>query len=441
MHFKSRALVVGGIAVAALIAALVTAMIRSNRHRDERSSRVASASTSSPQPPLAIETPAPAKPAAAPPFATCVGRLQYDDGSPVAHERVGLDPAPRDGATTDDEGRFRIECRVARTGRRLMLGTDASSVAIGGVDLRPGAEVRADFTVRRGFEQELEVVTAESEQFVSDAWVRISRPEGSYGEQARKAEGWTSPAGRVAFAHLVEGVYLVRVGSQGRRHFQETLDLTNGPRREPIRIALVESTKILVRVDGWPNGRSGDFDLHLTAASGSAGITDSLRTDGTYTWDAPAAGTYRVAFECEGWKWETKDFVVPDSGTAELVVTRPHDGVSVRGIVVDDEEKPVGDIPLRLVNADESVARTGGTEDDGTFEIDLVPPGRYAWEIANDFCCYRGVWPDVEVPSTGIADLRLRLPNASISGREVFRPNGNPSLFDRVSLARRDESE
>jgi hypothetical protein len=199
--------------------------------------------------------------------------------------------------------------------------------------------------------------------------------------------------------------------------------------------------------------------MKVVATSGNRRVEAVTGEDGRFRFEALSPGTYRVEASVPAGltPQESQEVRVADRGCAEIVYLACSDG-RVSGRLLDSSGNPVRSTTVDLIPVDSLDGDRRGlweiSEEDGRFEIDEVPPGRYVLgvnlarpaEPTDNYPVPRTFFPSGDSPSTAqvivlgdgqhVSGLELQLPPPlpvrSITGVVVW-PDGRPAFRAQVS--------
>jgi len=385
----------------------------------------AAATTDRPRSPDRAPERRPGKTPAAPPAAvaadrgSCHGRLEFDDGTPVAQEPVWLWGTPHVVARTDASGAYRIDDEwVGEMPRTLMLGPEDAAVSIGPVTLRRGEDVEASFSATRGITLDVVAVQQGNSHPVPDASIQFDA------DGAGDVFGKTGPDGRVSFRHAPRAAGELLATAGGFASVRRALDLRDAGDRDSVRVEMTRAQSLTVMIDGWPSGRVADVEVQFTVIGGRTD-TKRGRTDrfGRATLECPAPGRYdRVLVRADSFEEVLADVEIPSNAPYSIRIGSAG-GASVEGHVVDATGGPLRNAEVMLLATPPAEGPTPPTRrvklrGRTAFRFDLVKPGRYEVGVLfeNGIQISR-VTDDVDVSSGGLAGINIRLPSGRVEGR------------------------
>jgi len=342
------------------------------------------------------------------------GTLVDDSGAAVEGARVWVTADPflsRPGATSDEEGRFRVDV-VPGKRQHLLVSATAHHEGWGGSD-EPSALIAEDgrplhIVLRRFPEMEFEVVDALHRASVAD--VEIVTVRATLGETLHSApamDGMTKlPAAGVARLPAEPGKSVVCVRAPGYASRRVTVT-ENAPGSGRQTITLASGARLLARVvhEGLPvasarvellrdslrSDRRPTPELQVGAAASHTdlGLFEAPRRlrfsepDGGVEFAGLAAGTYalRVVTK-EGLQCEARGLAVTEAGVTEageLVLER---SCTLSGeLIVSKGSSPCGHRLIVLDREWAEVRTQAITDPTGRFHVSGLRPGDYklAW--------------------------------------------------------------
>jgi hypothetical protein len=326
------------------------------------------------------------------PKAQCHGRLVYDDGEPVPTMVVSIwSPVAFAAVLCDADGRFRIEpvALASPTRFSLRIGPPGQEQPIVDVELRPDEDVEVNATADRGFGANVLVVDETTSEPIPAASMSLVEPglasKDAGGESLASAS--SNGNGYVFFRHLLRDRYAFVVTAAGYDWLDGTMLFDRRP-TDTTRLSLRRGVRLAIRFEGWAPERLVGARLELTSHDLERTFPidvpmPDMAREANFEFEsvAPRAGSYDVALRSSDGTWRVKDFVVPDSGTAELVLARPPT-VAISGRLVDGGGSPVVVSRLGWIREDGLELR-GFVSPDGAFSVD-VPVGSYRIEASLD---------------------------------------------------------
>jgi hypothetical protein len=358
-----------------------------------------------------------------PEHGACHGRLAYEDGTPVADTPVRLSGSPSEEVVTDADGRFRIgDAWVDSMGRSLWVGPRSGAVSAGNVALRPGEDVTFDATLPAGVPLDVEVLAAADGRPVEGVWLFLVSLDG----ERRTALGVSDAEGRCRFEHLPRRDWCVRIDTKGWLPHRGRLDLRTGSTPGPLRIHLVPPEPFTLRVVPAPAGRPtvnlSFLPVPEDPVKGSFTVVGDLE-DGVFQAEAPPPGRYRAYVRVFGvlQKMIENVRVRPREPLEMTIETEP--GVEVRGALVGPDGGGVRGKVVFCPYGRGAEERGAETNPGGEFALADVRPGRYWVNVSVSGQTLSQVVREIEIPSGGLSDLRIRLPEGGgIEGSVVGSP-------------------
>ncbi|WP_234357065.1 collagen binding domain-containing protein [Streptomyces sp. NBRC 110028] len=152
--------------------------------------------------------------------------------------------------------------------------------------------------------------------------------------------------------------------------------------------------------------------------------------DGSYTVDAPDAGSYVLIASAEGCRPQASTVVVDHEPVSYDILLSGTSGLAGTVRSADHKEPVVG---ATVVAADVrgDVLATGLTDTDGTFSFTELVPGQLT--LAVTAAGYRPVALPIEIAAQGVAEREVELPSG-LRVRGVVQAAGRPLNDARVTL-------
>ncbi|WP_443046682.1 MFS transporter [Streptomyces sp. DSM 40750] len=152
--------------------------------------------------------------------------------------------------------------------------------------------------------------------------------------------------------------------------------------------------------------------------------------DGSYTVDAPGAGSYVLIASAEGYQPQASTVVVGDEPVSYDVLLSGTSGLVGR-VRSADRKKPVVGAMVVAADVRGDVLAAGLTETDGTFSFAELMPGRLTLAVTS--AGYRPVALPVEIASQGVTRTEVEL-SSGLPVQGVVQAAGRPLNDARVTL-------
>lgn len=347
------------------------------------------------------------------------GTILFDDGTPMANERVSLTIAPRaegDTVATDERGRFRFDDQWVGDRPLTLVRPDGTVLILREVALEADRLVTADATLARGVTVSGTVLEAAGRAPVPGAWVTLRRPTDPR-SQAVYGGATTDGEGRFRFDHVPPAHVTVEVVRQGREPRLEVLDLP--PRDVTLDVFLSPSRPLVVSYEpvpkeavgesvGWmltgPVDQTDQFHIGNRGKDGAVVLSEN----GRGTLDAPPPGRYDLLlFETKTLPSVERSLVVTESEVPEIHVPLAP-GSRVVGTLADRDGKPLAGVRVGFSGLDPV---SDPTDEGGHVTLARVPAGSQRPTVL-----LSGIWvrlPPVEVSTADETALSLRMPGTS----------------------------
>ncbi|MFP2927990.1 carboxypeptidase regulatory-like domain-containing protein [Pyxidicoccus sp. 3LG] len=348
-------------------------------------------------------------------------------GVEVLADEVGTLPgrkSPR--ATTDAEGRFTLELE---TSRYALTAAHGGRYALALVELRETSS--PEVVLELGTALHVEgTVSDDAGRPVAGARVKLIS-----GRLVRKTlEAVTLADGRYRMGPVEEGLGTFVIEAQGQIDLSPEEELTLAPDVGPWDFTLARAASITGRVADEEGRPVPGAPLFLEMTDDTAPENLELRRgtlsdeDGRFVVDARQPGDYRIAYRGRHFVEQSVPVKAPAS---DLHLTLSAGG-TVEGTLVDAKGLPLERFRVDLLPLDregDSSRRmsTSGTDAQGRFTRQGVPPGRYrvsAEQVADSVD--RRTWTDVEVRAGTVSKAELRLPEERPLEGVVVDTTGQP---------------
>jgi len=314
-------------------------------------------------------------------------------GQPLSQVHVLY--APDDGSskgietTTGADGRFVFE--------PVPAGSWTHPRAAAPIQLKPGEEFTADFTLQRGsgVTVDVEGPTGVVSESASELLVLII--EGPQGSEV--SAGTLGPGSGRTFYNVVPGRYKLVIADV-RSTYATSRWIEVGSENLTVKLPFAEPAEVTakVRVVNGDSSLLRNAMLQLAVFADAGNNARPLGADGTVVFPGLAAGRYNVLLAAP--RLYIKSVTarnarvvdglvdVPESGPVQLEIVAAGDGARVRG-KVKAGEKPVSDALVVLAPSRPSVNsgdyQAYQSDSDGTFDFRGVKPGDYiVFAVNND---------------------------------------------------------
>ncbi|MEM8961623.1 MAG: carboxypeptidase-like regulatory domain-containing protein [Acidobacteriota bacterium] len=360
--------------------------------------------------------------------ATLVGQILDPDGAPVADAAVSLDGDPTMQASSDEDGRYRLD--GIESGHQVVVARHRDFLAGRGViEVRGDVENELDLTLGRGHAVRGAVLDPSG----------APAPEARVSLTAMAGEMVTTALpdadGRFEYEKVAPGTYELTASSSGDRVARAELG-------EPLVVAagdvdglvLVLEESAVGKVRGVVSGVEVD-DIPAVQVFALNEVIGDMRQaqldfEGNFAIDDLMTGDWLV------WAWHStslqgaqRDVAIGPGGEAwvELDLT-PEDGLTLRG-TVRHQSQPVRGAQVQVLGLDIGTQRAATTDAAGRFVIEGIAEGSYEiWAAADG----GGVWRSTRTLDSSM-DLDIELQSAGLSG-QITSSDGSPIARATVRL-------
>lgn len=304
--------------------------------------------------------------------------------NPPGHVRLRLVPQVVQGGTPQNQLRADQKLRIAHpdeNGHFSILHVEPGSwileatapgyalTTAGPFDVHANEETRITTTLTLDKPGTLDVAILPPVDPDGHPWRTIMA---SHGGERRILRETAQADGSTAFTTLTPGRYSLTIeDSHGNRWSHETVDVRSGTNLHPVSLEIVTVSGV-VRVDGEPVAATlfwgGRFGAHRVQMSSDLG--------GRYRGSLPRKTEWPLEVVAKEPAIESTRFITFEKEEADLRLDLDFAALSISGVVVDPEGRPVAQTPVTL--ATRYGSREAVTSEDGTFRFSGVDKGRYA---------------------------------------------------------------
>jgi len=348
------------------------------------------------------------------------GRVLDEDRRPVANAELNVTRRSEGrffagfmDAVSDADGAFRL--RDVQPGLSVLEaeaeGFEPTKLA--GLELVAGQNLEGiEVTLHRGASLTGQVLDARNEPLRGARVMALS-------EMEPRAMTSTDAAGQFRLAGLPTGnLLVVAQDSTGEREARATTKIETGENTITLRFA--SGVAVSGRVQDEAGQPVPEATVLLNALTGEQGFTRiTSRSDGTFSADSVAPGTYRIMI----WKDGFQRLELPNPLT---VATTPIAGLEItllRGGAIEGRIQGLAEQDLARVEISASSAgrrsATGTVRPGGTYRMDGLEPGDYEVQAREPGGSQARARAKVEAGQTANADLAFGEDGAALSGRVV----------------------